>query len=174
MTTGALASDDETLVRAARRIVRQFNISAGEQAMPMRLPQVPLPPASDPASMRLIVDDLVAQVSHLQNLFAVRESTHEAVVERLDRLVVTLEGRVDALTADLDEFRRGHALAQASAVDEIDQARSSIAAELTPILDMCRAMVFETETARDVVAAEIREAGVALSYQPDKPSKPTS
>jgi len=174
MATGALAPDDEALVRAARRIVRQFNISAAEQGAPIRVPNIQVPPASDPTSMRIIVDDLVAQVSHLQNLFVVRESTYEAVVERLERLLGTLEGRVDALTSDLDDFRRGHALSRIAEADELEQMKTSVAAEVGPLMAMCRAMILDAQAAREMVIADIQQVGSSLSTPEDEPSSPAS
>ena len=171
MATGALAPDDEALVRAARRIVRQFNISAAEQGAPIRVPNIQVPPASDPTSMRIIVDDLVAQVSHLQNLFVVRESTYEAVVERL---LGTLEGRVDALTSDLDDFRRGHALSRIAEADELEQMKTSVAAEVGPLMAMCRAMILDAQAAREMVIADIQQVGSSLSTPEDEPSSPAS
>lgn len=176
MATGALAPDDEALVRAARRIVRQFNVSAAEQGAPVRVPEIKVPPASDPSSMRIVVDDLIAQVAHLQNLFAVRESTYEAVVERLERMVATLDGRIDALTADIDDFRRGHALARISDADEIDQLKTTVAAEVlaevVPLMDMARAMIQDAQGAQELVIAEIKQAGSSLSAPQSEPSSP--
>lgn len=171
MATGALAPADEALIRAARRIVRQFNVSAAEQAAPVRVTGIEVPPASDPSSMRIVVDDLVAQVSHLNNLFAVRESTYEAVVERLERLVVTLEGRIDALTADIDDFRRGHSLALAAEADEIDQLKTVLAAELSPVMEMCRTLIFDAQATQGVAIADLQRAASALSAsQDDRPT----
>ncbi|WP_426038735.1 hypothetical protein [Brevundimonas sp. DC300-4] len=174
MATGALAPDDESLVRAARRIVRQFDVSAAEQGAPIRVTEVRSPPASDPASTRLAIDGLVTQVGHLNNLFAVRESTYEAVVERLERLVVTIEGRVDALTSDLDEFRRGNSLTRLAEADELDRLKSSLAAELSPILELCRAMIFDAQATQGLVVADIQQAVSALSASRDERSTPTS
>lgn len=173
MTTSALAPDDEALVRAARRIVRQFNVSAAEQGASIRVPEIEVPPASDPSSIRIILDDLVAQVGHLQNLFAVRESTHEAVVERLERIVVMLEGRVDALTSDLDDFRRGHAVSQLAAADELDQLKTGLATEVGPLLDMCRAMILDVEAARELALVDMQQAGATLAARQGEPSSPT-
>lgn len=172
MATGALAPDDEALVRAARRIVRQFNVSAAEQGAPLRVTAVKDLPASDPASMRLAIDGLIAQVSHLNNLFAVRESTYEAVTERLERVVATLEGRVDALTSDIDDFRRGHSLARIAEADEIDRLKSSVAAELSPVLEMCRAMIFDAQAAQGVIVADIQQAVSALAASRNERSTP--
>jgi hypothetical protein len=163
MATGTLAPNDEALIKAARRIVRQFDLAGTEQSGPIRVNEIQMPPASDPSSLRIIVDNLVAQVSHLTNLFAVRENTYEAVIERLERLVVTLEGRIDGLTADLDDFRRGQSLGAIAAADEIDQAKSSVAAELTPILEMCRTMISDAQIAQAAVVADIEQAVAALS-----------
>lgn len=176
MATGALAPDDEALVRAARRIVRQFNVSAAEQGAPIRVPEIQVPPASDPSSVRIVVDDLIAQVAHLQNLFAVRESTYEAVVERLERMVSTLEGRVDALTADIDDFRRGHALARIADADEIEQLKTTVAAEVMaavgPMMEMSRAIVQDAQGIQELVIAEIEETGSRLSTPQSEPSSP--
>lgn len=174
MTSGALAPDDEALVRAARRIVRQFNVSAAEQGAPIRVPEIKIPPASDPSSMRIIVDDLVAQVSHLQNLFVVRESTYEAVVERLERMVATLEGRVDALTSDIDDFRRGQSLARLADADELEQLKTSVAAEVGPLMAMCRTMILDAQAARELVVGDIQKATAILSAPPGEPSSQTS
>lgn len=170
MATKALAPDDEALVRAARRIVRQFNVAAAEQASPIRVPDAPVPPASDPSSVRIIVDDLVAQVSHLQHLFAVRESTYEAVVERLERLVATLEGRVDALTSDIDDFRRGHTLSRLAEADELEQLKISVTAEVGPLMEMCRAMILDAQAVREAVIQELKQAEPAPSIVSDEPS----
>ncbi len=163
MAKGALAPDDESLVRAARRIVRQFNVSAAEQSAPVRITEIQPPPASDSSSMRLAIDSLITQVAHLNNLFATRESTYEAVVERLERLVVTLEGRVDALTADIDDFRRGHSLARVAQEDELDQLKTSVAAEIAPIMEICRAMISDAKAAQSLVVADVQQAVSVLS-----------
>lgn len=173
MATGALAPDDEALVRAARRIVRQFNVSAGEQNAPVRVTEIQAPPASDPSSMRIVVDSLVAQVNHLNNLFAVRESTYEAVVERLERLVVALEGRVDALTSDIDDFRRGHSLARLAEADELTQMKMTVAAELSPMLEMCRTLISDAQAAQGLVVADLQQAVSALAPSRGEPSTPT-
>jgi len=52
--------------------------------------------------------------------------------------------------------------------------KTSVAAEVGPLMAMCRAMILDAQAAREMVIADIQQVGSSLSTPEDEPSSPAS
>ncbi|WP_158744349.1 hypothetical protein [Acidisphaera sp. L21] len=145
--SNSMSMDDDSIAAAAQQLIlryrREQSTSQEAREIPASSAQPNLPP-DDPRSLRLAIDNMAVAIEEIQRQQVSREAVLIGAMERIERNVAKLAGRIDALMQDMVQLQSQPIIDIDAIVDQQRVAANSMLQEFGRMMEMGRSLLDET------------------------------
>jgi hypothetical protein len=154
--------DDDRIATAAKRIIRQYQLQQydhGDEGVVSSVTRSS-GASDDVQGLKLALDDMGQAIKHMQRLLASREAVFMAALERVERNMAKIEGRVDALADEIAAATSRPLLDIDAVIDDQRTTTLSIMREFGGLMELGRCLMDEIRQMHTEIVVTTGEAPV--------------